>query len=225
MYLSNVIIRFICFLGCPIPFSYQHQPFNDPDLKFVPQLKNNNQRCPARRRIQYKSTKQPPLILPLIQFESTKQSTPIKHKSTKQPTLVGRENESPCFKFNSGENVDKGDSEAKKVLGDLIDFKSDVTYFPKTEDSRSKSKRAKADHIEFLTEDVWPAGQAPQVKRKLEHPNYQTVTAHLISTETGAKIVVKGGLISEGILISVRSSKFPCYLIKLWSKIARTFNF
>ena len=166
----------------------------------MPQPKNN-QRRPARRRIQYKSTKQPPLILPLIQFESTKQSTSIKHKSTKQPTLVGQANESTCFTFHSGEIVDKGDSDAIIVPEDLIDFKSDVTYFPKTEDSRSKSKRAKADHIEFLSEDVWPAGQAPQVKRKLEHPNYQTVTAHLISTETGTKIVVKGELISEGILI------------------------
>ena len=197
---------FICFfLGCPIPFSYQHQPFNDPDIKFVPQPKN--QCRPSHRRLQYKSTNQP-----LIQFETTKQPTLIKHKSTKQPILVGQANESPCFKFHSGEIVDKGDSEAKIVPGDLIDFKSDVTYFPKTEDSRSKSKRAKTDHvkrntIEFLTEDVWPAGQAPQVKRKLEHPNYQTVTAHLISTETGVKIVVKGGLISEGIFISVRSSK------------------
>ena len=136
----------------------------------------------------------------------------MQYKMTGQHTLVGRAKESPSLTLHPGQMVDKGDSDAKMAHGDLIDFKSDVTYIPKTEDSRSKSKRAKTDHvkrntIEFLTEDVWPAGQAPQVKRKLEHPNYQTVTAHLISTETGAKIVVKGGLISEGIFISVRSSK------------------
>ena len=148
----------------------------------------------------------------------------MQYKRTGQHTLVGRANESSSFTFHSGQMVDKGDADAKIVPGDLIDFKSDVTYVPKTEDLKSKvsagkkSKTAKAfqdkSHIiDFLTEDDWPAGQAPfqvgdrtpQVKRKLEHPNYQTVSAHLVSTETGAKIVVKGGLMSKGILISLRS--------------------
>jgi hypothetical protein len=185
----------------------------------VPQTKNYNQPRPAHCRIKYKSTKQPTLI----DYKSTKQSTYIQYKSSKQPTLVGRANESPSFTIHSDQMVDKGDSDAKVADGDLIDFKSDVTYFPKTEDSKSgagkKSKRPKVDHdksdvIDFLTDDDWPEGQAPfqigdrtpQVKRKLGNPNYQTVTAHLVNTETGAKIVVKGGLISEGILISVRSS-------------------
>ena len=141
----------------------------------------------------------------------------MKYKRTGQQTLVGQANESPSFTFLSGQMVDKGDSDAKIVPGDLIDFKSDVTFCPKTEVSAAKrSKTAKAsydkkDFIDFLNEDDWPVGQAPfqigdktpQVKRKLENPNYQTVTGHLVSTETGAKIVVKGGLISGGILISV----------------------
>jgi hypothetical protein len=145
----------------------------------------------------------------------------MQYKRTAQHTLVGRANESPSFTFHHGQMVDKGNSDAKMALGDLIDFKSDVTYVPKTEDLKSKvstgkkSKGAKSfydksDFIDFLAEDDWPTGQAPfqigdrtpQVKRKLEHPNYQTVSAHLVSTETGAKIVVKGGLMSEGILIS-----------------------
>ena len=142
----------------------------------------------------------------------------MQYKKTGQHTLVGRAKESPSFTFHPGQMVDKGDSDAKMADGDLIDFKSDVTY---TENLKSKvstakkSKAKKSDIIDFLTEDDWPAGQAPfqigdrtpQVKRKLEHPNYQTVSAHLVSTETGAKIVVKGGLMSEGILISLRSIK------------------
>ena len=149
----------------------------------------------------------------------------MQYKRTGQQTLVGRAKESPSFTFHPGQMVDKGDSDAKMTPGDLIDFKSDVTYIPKTENLKSKvstgkkSKAAKSfydksDFIDFLGEDDWPAGQAPfqigdrtpQVKRKLQHPNYQTVSAHLVSTETGAKIVVKGGLMSEGILISVRTS-------------------
>jgi acyl-CoA synthetase (NDP forming) len=45
----------------------------------------------------------------------------------------------------------------------------------------------------------WPTGQEPlqvkmssQVKRKLENPDYRTVTATLVHTENGAKIVVQG---------------------------------
>ena len=148
----------------------------------------------------------------------------MQYKMTGQQTLVGRAKESPSLTLHPGQMVDKGDSDAKMADGDLIDFKSDVTYIPKTEDLKSKvstvkkskaakSSSAKSDFIDFLAEDDWPAGQAPfqigdrtpQVKRKLEHPNYQTVSAHLVSTETGAKIIVKGGLMSEGILISLRS--------------------
>ena len=143
----------------------------------------------------------------------------MQYKRTGQQTLVGRAKESPSFTFHPGQMVDKGDSDAKMTPGDLIDFKSDVTYVPKTENLKSKvstGKKSKAsksfydksDFIDFLAEDDWPAGQAPfqigdrtpQVKRKL-----LTVSAHLVSTETGAKIVVKGGLMSEGILISLRS--------------------
>ena len=89
---------------------------------------------------------------------------------------------------------------------------SDVTLSSKVSAGKN-SKKAKSTPDNSDDED-WPDGQAPyqngknwrtpQVKRKLENPNYQTVTAHLVNTETGAKIVVKGGLISEGILISVR---------------------
>ena len=148
----------------------------------------------------------------------------MQYKRTGQQTLVGQAKESPSFTFHPGQMVDKGDSDAKMAHGDLIDFKSDVTYIPKTEDLKSKvstGKKSKAsksfydksDFIDFLAEDDWPPGQAPfqigdrtpQVKRKLEHPNYKTVSAHLVSTETGAKIVVKGGLMSEGILILLRS--------------------
>ena len=45
----------------------------------------------------------------------------------------------------------------------------------------------------------WPPGQEPlqvklssQVKRKLENPDYRIVTATLVHTENGAKIVVQG---------------------------------
>ena len=146
---------------------------------------------------------------PLI---TTSSRVPCMHyKMTSRQTLVGRAKESPSFTLHPGQMVDKGDSDAKMADGDLIDFKSDVTY---TENLKSKvstakkSKAKKSDFIDFLTEDDWPAGQAPfqigdrtpQVKRKL-----LTVSAHLVSTETGAKIVVKGGLMSEGILISLRS--------------------
>ena len=138
----------------------------------------------------------------------------MQYKRTGQQTLVGRAKESPSFTCHPGQMVDKGDSDAKMTPGDLIDFKSDVTYTPKTENLKAKvstakkSKAKKNDFIDFLTENDWPAGQAPfqigdrtpQVKRKL-----LTVSAHLVSTETGAKIVVKGGLMSEGILISLRS--------------------
>ena len=164
----------------------------------------------------------------------------MQYKRTGQQTLVGRAKESPSFTFNPGQKVDKGDSDAKMASGDLIDFKSDVTYIPKTEGLKSKvstGKKSKAsksfydkrDFIDFLAEDDWPPGQAPfqigdrtpQVKRKLEHPNYQTVSAHLVSTETGAKIVVKGGLMSEGILISLRW----CILHFCSTKIEGSSNF
>ena len=164
----------------------------------------------------------------------------MQYKRTGQQTLVGRAKESPSFTLHPGQMVDKGDSDAKMTPGDLIDFKSDVTYVPKTENLKSKvstgkkSKAAKSfydksDFIDFLAEDDWPAGQSPfqigdrtpQVKRKLQHPNYQTVSAHLVSTETGAKIVVKGGLMSDGILISLRW----CILHFCSTKIEGSSNF
>ena len=53
--------------------------------------------------------------------------------------------------------------------------------------------------IDFMGDIEWPPGQeplqvkiSPQVKRKLENPDYRMVTATLVHTENGAKIVVQG---------------------------------
>ena len=132
----------------------------------------------------------------------------MQYKRTVQHTLVGRAKESPSFTLHPGQMVDKGDSDAKMADGDLIDFKSDVTYIPKTETKVSTGKKSKAaksfydksDFIDFLAEDDWPAGQSPfqigdrtpQVKRKLEHPN-QCILAKLL-----------GNILLKSLISSVR---------------------
>ena len=55
--------------------------------------------------------------------------------------------------------VDKGDSDAKMAHGDLIDFKSDVTYTPKTENLKSKvstGKKSKASKSFYDKSDSEP---------------------------------------------------------------------
>ena len=66
-------------------------------------------------------------------------------------------------------------------------------YFFKFElGGNRKSRNGKNDKIDFQSDIEWPPGQAPQVKRKLEHVEYKIVTATLVHTDNGAKIVVKG---------------------------------
>ena len=115
-----------------------------------------------------------------------------RYDQTKQPTLVGQEKSmvTPC-KCNQSSQIIVGDPETKFEEGDLINFKDDVVIDPKPRSTKS-TKLHKNDKIDFQSDIQWPPGQAPQVKRKLEHPQYKIVTATLVHTDNGAKIVVKG---------------------------------
>ena len=116
----------------------------------------------------------------------------VRYVQTKQPTLVGHEKSmpTPC-KCNQSSQIIVGDPETNFEKGDLINFKDDIVIEPKPRSTKS-AKLPKNDKIDFQSDIEWPPGQAPQVKRKLEHPQYKIVTATLVHTDNGAKIVVKG---------------------------------
>ena len=106
--------------------------------------------------------------------------------------------------------------------GDLMDFQQDVPYVLNTNPGivgsaekvgqASNSSQNLVDRgdltvnhsndnlIDFQSSLIWPTGEtilhnfkrSPQVKRKLEHPEMKTVTAHLVKTPHGFRIIVKG---------------------------------
>ena len=106
--------------------------------------------------------------------------------------------------------------------GDLMDFNQDVPYVlnqnptlvgsaQKVDQTFNSSQKLvhqgdrSANHnqddlINFQSHLIWPTGQtishnfekSPQVKRKLEHLEMKTVTAHLVDTFHGLRIIVKG---------------------------------
>ena len=137
----------------------------------------------------------------LIDFESDIGIRP-RYIKTKQTTLIGQAKPLSSIIVNSGQVLDKGDSTIVFEEGDLIDFKNDVAHITKQKSkpnvsvkkggNSAKAKVEENDLIDFQSDIEWPAGQAPQVKRKMENPEYKIVTAHLVHTQKGAQILVKG---------------------------------
>ena len=143
---------------------------------------------------------------PLIDFLSDISICP-QYIRSQQTTLVGQAKPSSSSTVTSGEVLHKGDSTIVLEQGDLIDFKNDVVHITKQKSKPNVSvekgdcsdKAGENGLIDFQSDIEWPAGQAPlqgmksaQVKRKMENPEYKMVTAHLVHTQKGAQILVKG---------------------------------
>ena len=152
----------------------------------------------------------------------------VQYVQTKQPTLVGHEKSksTPC-KCNQSSQIIVGDPKTNFEEGDLINFKDDIAINPKPKSTKS-AKLPKNDKIDFQSDIEWPPGQAPQVKRKLEHVQYKIVTATLVHTDNGAKIVVKGvedpALLSEDQKDFIREKVKEVLLMEIakskkWGKI------
>ena len=126
---------------------------------------------------------------PLIDFLSDISICP-QYIRSQQTTLVGQEKPSSSSTVTSGPVLNKGDSTIVLEEGDLIDFKNDVVHITKqkSKSNISVEKSIENSLIDFQSDIEWPA----QVKRKMENPEYKMVTAHLVHTQKGAQILVKG---------------------------------
>jgi hypothetical protein len=169
---------------------YLDKPFSYEDPNWIPKPRPKPMRRHQNVRPRYirKSENE------LIDFKSdifTVQAP--RYFKTQQQTLVGQAKPLSSSTVNSGQIiVDKGDSTLVLEEGDLINFQDDVVHITKTRPSPAKA--AQNDLIDFQSDIDWPAGQAPsvQVKRKMENPEYKMVTAHLVHTQKGAQILIKG---------------------------------
>ena len=91
----------------------------------------------------------------------------------KKPSIVGSAEKMEQASDSSQQLIDNGDQSVNHNQDDLIDFKSDLVW-------------QKGHVIPHNFE------KSPQVKRKLEHPEMKIVTAHLVKTCHGLRIIVKG---------------------------------
>jgi hypothetical protein len=107
--------------------------------------------------------------------------------------MVGKADKPPNFNFEAGQ-LDRGSPSADFEKNDLINFKQDVAGAEK-----SSTAPEVITQIDLESDVEWPPGQgpqsegkSPQIKRKLENPEFKIVTANLIQTDHGSKIILEG---------------------------------